>query len=253
MRYTQIGSIVFVILLANAAVCAQCQKEEDESRDYLRQIDRQILDVMHNLTKSRIPGFKQRIHEEEGYPDPNGEGNPDPLRIDMRQGAIAKTGRPLDIAVQGEGFFRFTDGRTSETVYTRYGSLEVGPNGNLCLVKGNVVRLLDPAIVIPEDAKRVDIRQDGQVWTAVDLNEWQLVGQIELSTFLAPTRLKPICDRFFFETEFSGPPTCDNPGINGCGVVKNKSLERSNVDTEESLRELKRLKKIRRAFEEVME
>ena len=254
MKYVQIGLIVFVMLWANAVACAQCQKVEEESRDYLRQIDRQILDVMHNLTKSRTPGFKQRIHEEEGYPDPNGEGNPDLLRIDIRQGAIVKTGRPLDIAVQGEGFFQFIDGRTNETVYTRCGSLEVGPNGNLCLVKGNVVRLLDPAIVIPEEAKLIDIREDGQVWTAVDSrSEWQNVGQIQLSTFIAPTRLKAFDDRFFFQTDFSGPPTEGDPGLNGYGVLKPKSLERSNVDTEESLRELKRLKTIRQAFEEILE
>ncbi len=223
----------------------------EEMREYTRLIERQILDVMSNLVQSRTPGFKQRFHEEEGYPDLNGEGNPDPMRIDMRQGVIVRTGRPFDVAIQGDGFLMFTDGRTNEIVYTRCGSLEVGPNGNLCLVSGNTIRLLDPAIVIPEEVQMMEIRGDGGVWVAKGPTEtWQNVGEIQLATFVAATRLRVIDERFFSETEFSGPPILDRPGLNRCGVLKPKSLERANVDTEESLRELKRLKTIRLAFGE---
>ena len=46
------------------------------------------------------------------------------IDLDMRQGAIQTTGRNLDLAVQGEGFFEVTDGTISR--FTRVGNFGCG-------------------------------------------------------------------------------------------------------------------------------
>ncbi|HBT78436.1 MAG TPA: hypothetical protein DEB39_16265 [Planctomycetaceae bacterium] len=227
----------------------RAEADAEEYRANVARIERQILDTMYNLAMSRIPGYKQRTTEERGFPDPSGEGNPDPVRIDMRQGAIFETQRHLDTAIKGEGFFQCMDGKSGEIVYTRCGSFELTPGGTFCLVSGNVVRLLQPEITVPEETLSVEISDDGSVRARKSgQTELEMLGKIELATFCSPTRLKVLDERFFLETHFSGPPTSRDPGFDGAGVLKGRSLEGSNVNTPESLKELKRLKTIRKAF-----
>ena len=251
MNNVKIGAILFLLFLGTADVFAGPNDVEAEYRNTLRLLDRRIADILHNLSSASIPGHKQRFHEEPSFPDLNGEGEPDLIRIDMQPGTIKKTGRPLDLAIEGNGFFSFTDGKTGEIVYTRSGSLETTPGGNLCLVSGNSVRLLDPQICLREETVSVFVNESGQVQVSLEDNgKKQIVGTIQLATFVSPTRLKVLDERYFFETEFSGPPTLRSAGFDGAGVIKSGCLEDSNVDVENALRELKRLLSVRKTLKE---
>lgn len=242
------SGLLILCLLQASSVSAQNHEIRTQKSESLEIIDRMIADTMYNLAMSEVIGYKQRETEKKGIPDPNGEGDPDPVRIHEKQGQLIETGRSLDIAVVGAGFIRVLDGRTGETIYTRYGSLEVTPDGNLCLVTGNVVRLLDPHVAIPE-GHHVQINEDGQVWVFTDQSpQMQQVGEIQLSTFISVTRLKPLDEYFFMETKFSGPPTDNTPGSDGCGVIKGGLLEKSNVDANKMQRQLKRLNAIRKSL-----
>ena len=77
----------------------------------------------------------------------------------MTQGNLAESGKDLDVAVRGEGFFQIQmpDGTTA---YTRDGSFERDANGQLVTIDGYAVQ---PGIVLPQDARDVTISADGQV------------------------------------------------------------------------------------------
>ena len=51
------------------------------------------------------------------------------IDVDMSQGALAATGRELDLAIQGDGFFEINDG--SSTFYTRVGTFGTDADSNL--------------------------------------------------------------------------------------------------------------------------
>lgn len=77
----------------------------------------------------------------------------------MTQGNLAESGKDLDVAVRGEGFFQIQmpDGTTA---YTRDGSFERDANGQLVTIDGYAVQ---PGIVLPQDARDVTISSDGEV------------------------------------------------------------------------------------------
>jgi flagellar basal-body rod protein FlgG len=100
------------------------------------------------------------------------------------QGPLQSTGRPLDVAIEGNGFFQVTrpDGSTA---YTRDGSFRVDPSGRLVTADGSLVQ---PAIVVPPGASSVTIGPDGTV-TAVTGKTTTPVGQLTLTRF--PNRPPP--------------------------------------------------------------
>ena len=68
----------------------------------------------------------------------------------MTQGTLSPTGKDLDVAIRGEGFFKIQlpDGRTA---YTRDGSFEIDAQGRIVTAQGNLVQ---PGITIPQNADR---------------------------------------------------------------------------------------------------
>ncbi|EFO30764.1 flagellar basal-body rod protein FlgG [Roseibium sp. TrichSKD4] len=160
----------------------------------------------------------------------------------MSQGAVEQTGKDLDLAVRGEGFFQIEmpDGTTA---YTRDGSFERDPNGTLVTVDGYTVV---PGITIPEDSRNITISTDGTV-SAVDAGGATVnLGQIQLARFVNKAGLEAIGDNLFYETEASGPAQVDNPGGNGFGNVQQYFLEMANVD---AVTEIADLISAQRAYE----
>jgi len=160
----------------------------------------------------------------------------------MSQGAVEQTGKDLDLAVRGEGFFQIEmpDGTTA---YTRDGSFERDPNGTLVTVDGYTVV---PGITIPEDSRNITISTDGTV-SAVDAGGATVnLGQIQLARFVNKAGLEAIGDNLFYETEASGAAQVDNPGANGFGSVQQYFLEMANVD---AVTEIADLISAQRAYE----
>ena len=159
------------------------------------------------------------------------------------QGTAVSTDRNLDISIQGEGFFQVmkTDGTLA---YTRDGSLKLDSMGQLCTTDG---LLIQPQTTVPQDAKEIDITEDGNISVTVGQDTTQtIVGTIQLVRFQNPSGLLAVGHNMYVETAASGNPIQDTPGQNGMGTVQQGFLEGSNVQIVE---ELIGLIKAERAFE----
>ncbi|MEJ5342734.1 MAG: flagellar hook-basal body complex protein, partial [Thermogutta sp.] len=76
------------------------------------------------------------------------------VQSEFRQGAFQQTSNPLDVAIEGAGFFQVLD-PSGQIYYTRAGNFSINANGNLVLGSAHTGRLLEPPIVIPNDATAI--------------------------------------------------------------------------------------------------
>lgn len=142
------------------------------------------------------------------------------------QGVPENTGRTLDLAIQGSGFFQVTHPDGS-TVYTRDGSFQLSNNGELVTSEG---LKLAPAITIQTDAISIGIGADGTVSIQDPTGATQSAGQITLTNFPNPAGLESIGKNLYRETTASGSPIIGTPGQNGIGEIIQGFLESSNVE-----------------------
>ena len=161
------------------------------------------------------------------------------------QGSIEITNNPMDIAIKGEGFFRFkmADGASA---YGRAGNLHIDNEGNLVDPNGHKI---EPEIVLPEGTTSIVIQQDGTVLVAVDNEmEYSEIGQMDLARFTNPAGLKGIGQNLYQATEASGEPMLGIPGEEGFGMISQYALEQSNVDV---ISEMMRMVMVQRVFDTV--
>ncbi|MBM2813708.1 MAG: Flagellar basal-body rod protein FlgG [Ignavibacteria bacterium] len=149
-----------------------------------------------------------------------------------KQGDLIQTNNPLDMAINGDGFFvvRKPD---NTFAYTRSGNFKVDRNGQVVTPQGFI---LEPGINIPNDAVDVKISRDGIVSsvTAGTLAE-TTIGQIELARFVNPGGLRSVGDNMVLETPASGQAIFSQPGTNNTGELIQAQLENSNVDIVEEM------------------
>ena len=91
-------------------------------------------------------------------------------------GNLQQTGQPLDMAINGRGFFQILqpDGTTS---YTRDGTFHLDSNGQIVTANGFA---LEPAVVVPADAKTFTVGNDGTVSITVAGNPAsQVIGNLQ--------------------------------------------------------------------------
>lgn len=144
----------------------------------------------------------------------------------MTQGNLLPTGKELDVAIRGEGFFR-VQMPDSRTAYTRAGSFEMDDQGRLVTPEGY---LIDPAITFPQNASNISINQQGEVSVLLPGQSANTVlGQMQLARFVNKSGLEAIGDNLYLETDASGPPQLNNPGVDGMGTLLQHQLEQSNV------------------------
>ena len=167
-------------------------------------------------------------------------------QTDFTQGSFSASKRELDVAIEGRGFFEVTD-PNGEILYTRSGNFNKNSNGDLVMGSAMTGRLLEPPISIPEDATAIVISAEGIISVRQPGNtELSQVGQIQLATFINPDGLLKLGEGLYAETNSSGTPTLGNPGQDGLGLLRQNSLEGSNV---EPVTELIDLITTQRAFE----
>lgn len=165
---------------------------------------------------------------------------------EFRQGAFQQTSNPLDVAIEGAGFFQVLD-PSGQIYYTRAGNFSINANGNLVLGSAHTGRLLEPPIVIPPDATAITITPEGRVFVQQPNNpQLTPVGEIQLVNFINPEGLLKLGENLYAETDASGPPQAGTPGEEGLGILRQNALEASNV---EPVRELIDLITTQRAFE----
>lgn len=159
------------------------------------------------------------------------------------QGNLTQTGNPLDLAINGNGFFQITlpDGTTA---YTRDGSFQINSQGQVVTASGYTVA---PAITIPANTVSITVSADGIVSVQQAGNPAPVqVGQLQLASFINPAGLQSMGENLYLETAASGAPSTNTPGTNGLGVLNQGYLETSNVNVSE---ELVKMIEAQRAFE----
>ncbi len=146
------------------------------------------------------------------------------LRRSFSQGTMQPTDNPLDVAIQGDGFFKVetADGRE---LFTRDGRFRIDSTGTLVTRHGHSVG----GITVPEGAE-VSVTKDGIVMSQIDGEDAEEIGQLELHRFQNEGGLEALGTGLFQDTDASGEATSGNPGLEGFGKTLGGYIEGSNVD-----------------------
>jgi flagellar basal-body rod protein FlgG len=150
----------------------------------------------------------------------------------FRQGDVQPTNNPLDLSIQGEGFFQIR--RTDGTIaYTRDGTFRVSADGELVNAQGYVI---EPGISFSSATSDISISRDGTIEvTEAGQSGSVKIGQLELAKFINPAGLHAIGNNLYVESAASGKPIVASPGSEGYGELMQGSLESSNVDVVEEM------------------
>ena len=235
----------------------------------MRALDTKLNVVANNLANVNTVGFKRsrvnfedlmyQVRREPGVRDVNDEPNPHGIQVGLgvqisgtqlnfETGTLDTTGRELDVAIEGPGFFQVRTQYNGQEVIanTRAGNFVQNANGNLVLANSDG-SLLEPQVTLGQDVVEIEIERTGQVSVLQQGSpERQQVGQIELARFVNPEGLLSIGKNLFIDTDASGTPIEGNPMEDGLGALKGGTLEGSNVDP---VRELVDLIFTQRGFE----
>ena len=208
--------------------------------------------IAHNLANANTTGFKMRrvqfqdlLYQSFIQPGsaagsqtvvPTGlqiglGARPSANEVIFAQGDFQSTGNPLDVVIQGKGFFQVRQAN-GEAAFTRSGAFHVDRDGNMVTSEGNP---LEPAITIPAQAQGISIAADGPVsYQQPGQTATQIAGQIQLANFTNPAGLNSLGNSLFTPTDASGEANVGLPGgQEGLGTLQQGYLEGSNVSVVE--------------------
>lgn len=209
--------------------------------------------ISHNLANANTSGYKveraefqdlmyQNIRQPGGQSDvdttlPSGLQLGSGAKVSStfrshEQGNIIQTDNPLDMSINGDGFFQILkpDGNIA---YTRDGSFKLNQNGDVVNSDGYP---LEPNINVPNAVTKVSIGFNGVVQGTVPGEEGPVeLGQIEIANFINPAGLETVGNNLYVETVASGAPVVTEPMQEGSGQVQQNTLESSNVNTVQEL------------------
>jgi len=211
-----------------------------------------IDNIANNLANANTNGFKMRRTQfqdllYQSYVQPGAAAGsqtvvPSGLQVGLgtrpasneiifSEGNFQETDNPLDLVIQGKGFFQVLQ-PSGQLAYTRDGGFQLDRNGNLVTSNGNMVQ---PQITIPAQAQSITIAADGTVsYTQPGQSASQTAGQIQLALFPNPAGLNSIGQNMFQPTDASGEPVVAVPGgQEGLGSLMQGYTEGSNVSVVE--------------------
>jgi flagellar basal-body rod protein FlgG len=211
-----------------------------------------IDNIANNLANANTNGFKERRVQfqdllYQNYVQPGAAAGsqtivpsglqvglgtrPSSNEIIQTQGNFQETDNPLDLVIQGKGFFQ-VQLPNGQLAYTRDGGFQLDKDGNVVTANGNP---LQPSITIPAQAQSVTIASDGTVsYTLPGQSAVQVAGTIQLANFANPAGLNSIGQNMFQQTDASGDPAIGNPGgQEGNGALMQGYVEGSNVSVVE--------------------
>ena len=184
--------------------------------------------IANNLANIKTTGFKQSglfmktyqkfLANDASQPFVNNEIKPDQTYVDYSEGAMIKTGSPLDVFIKGSGFL--TVMAPEGIRYTRNGNLCLTTEGLLATSNGSRVMGKDGFIKLDEKGGPISINENGEV-----LQNSEIKGQLRIADFNKPYRLLREGNGLF------KPQSPDNPVIASQGfAVEQGFLEGSNVN-----------------------
>jgi flagellar basal-body rod protein FlgF len=177
--------------------------------------------ISQNLVNGTTAGYKRELpmtalfeRQMADVADAEGNAAAAPSITDHRLGTLRPTGNPLDLAIDGEGFFELrSEGRA---LYTRRGDFRLDAGGRLVTQAGEAVQGLGGAIQMPGPNARID--RDGRVFDGD-----KQVGQIKVVRFDKPQQLTRVSGSLFD----AGQAASAN---DGAGHLRQGHLEASNVN-----------------------
>jgi flagellar hook protein FlgE len=166
-----------------------------------------------------------------------------------RPGAIVTTGNPLDLAVQGDGWFRvasFNGSAFGEILYTRAGDFHRDGNGHIVAADGRYVvgyaldstgrpTLVEVPIRIPHDATSVSVGRDGIVSATDASGTTTKLAAISLARFPNVEGLEAAGGGHYRASPNSGPALTGTAGSGLFGELATGAVEASNVDAAEAI------------------
>lgn len=154
------------------------------------------------------------------------------IQRDHSVGTAKITDNPFDMAVQGKGFFQLIN-EDGDILYTRNGEFKRNFDGKVVDKNGNK---LYPEVTVPGDTLEIRITPQGEVTLIRDqYTKPEVIGQIELATFINPAGLKALGKNNFAPTAASGNPQRGVPGKGHFGAIAQGELEGSNVNIVEEM------------------
>ncbi len=141
------------------------------------------------------------------------------------QGDYQNTSNPLDLAIEGDGFFQVQV--NGEEAYTRAGAFKLNQDGTMVTANGYV---LQPEFTVPPETKNIVVTENGHI-AALDASGEELAGaDIPLYTFINPSGLEARGRNLYTTTEASGDAVEGVPGEDNVGTIAQGFLEMSNVE-----------------------
>ena len=212
-----------------------------------------IDNVAHNLANVNTTGFKKsRVEFEDlvydqtkmpGAPTSTTAEAPIGLETglgvravatarDFSKGNLKSTSSPLDLAIEGDGFFQ-VQLPTGDIGYTRAGSFHLSGEGSLVTSEGYQV---EPQISIPSTATSISISKTGIVSASIPgQSAAQQIGALEIASFQNPAGLRAMGGNLFVTSTASGEPQVGAAGEEGRGSLQQGFTEDSNVSVVEEM------------------
>lgn len=194
----------------------------------LSNASKRLQNSANNIANVNTAGFKKS--DVNSVENKTGGTRVNDISKSNTQGSLIPTGNPLDLAIDGDGFFQVTN-PNGGTSFTRSGSFKQDGAGNIVDASGNA---LLPAVNIPGNNTGISVDTNGQISALVG-GQPQAAGQITLARFQNPSGLTAAGGNLFNESAGSGAPVVGNPGAGGLGTVRSGFLEGSNVDITEEI------------------
>ena len=182
----------------------------------------------NNLANINTPGFKKS--DVNSVELKSGGSRLNDVSKSNTQGSLIPTGNPLDLAIEGKGFFQVTN-QNGGISFTRSGNFRLDAGGNIVDSSGNA---LAPQVNIPGQNTGISVGLGGAISAQIE-GQAQAVAQIQLASFQNPSGLQAAGGNLLDQTASSGTPIVGNPGAGGLGNVRSGFLESSNVDITEEI------------------
>jgi flagellar basal-body rod protein FlgG len=194
----------------------------------LNNASKRLQNSANNLANVQTAGFKKG--EVSSIQSKSGGTRVNSVAKVNTQGGLIPTNNPLDLAIEGNGFFQVTN-PNGGTSFTRSGSFSLNGAGQVVDSSGNA---LIPQINVPAGNNGISIGANGQISTQT-AGGLEVAGQIQLATFNNPAGLSAAGGNLLNESASSGAPVVGNPNQGPFGAVLSGFLEGSNVDIAEEM------------------
>ncbi|MBI1214759.1 MAG: flagellar basal-body rod protein FlgF [Alphaproteobacteria bacterium] len=160
-------------------------------------LQQQMQVAANNIANMSTPGYKaEGVLFQQYITAPK---NADPIKQvqnfgtfrDLEMGNLTQTHNPLDMAIEGDGYFAVT---TPQGVrYTRDGGFALNTARQIVTKSGHpLLNENGDAITVPPDATQITISADGTI-----VSEYGDIGRVKLVNFADPQKLKKLGDNLY--------------------------------------------------------